>query len=128
MTKKDAIQAEKQRQIEEQQRQEREEKIAALQDEIIRLQDLIEPVGEISLVGVRVSHKRYGDGVVVEQDPEKKSTIKDQFQDEEKKFKIDKSFLMRPVFEDDEEIVEIFTEYNQNVEKLEKLQKELERL
>lgn len=35
---------------------------------------------------------------------------------------------MRPVFEDDEEIVEIFTEYNQNVERLEKLQKELERL
>ena len=128
MTKKDAIRAEKQRQLEEQQRQERERKMAELQDEIIRMQDLIEPVGEISLVGVRVSHKRYGDGVVVEQDDEKKSTIKVQFQDEAKKFKIDKSFLMRPVFEDDEEIVEIFTEYNQNVERLEKLQKELERL
>lgn len=64
----------------------------------------------ISLLNVQVTHKQYGTGVVIAQND---NTIKVRFPDDlEKSFMIHAKFAARPTFEDDEQVVAAFTEFD----------------
>ena len=68
---------------------------------------------------------QYGVGTVIGQDINK---ITVQFTDVQKTFILDKKFLARPRFEDDEAIVDAFTVYGRAQEQIKRLQRELELL
>ena len=78
----------------------------------------------ISLLNVRVTHKQYGTGIVIAQ---KENTIKVRFPEGlEKSFIIHTKFPARPTFEDDEQVVEAFTEYDRLTREIQGLKKLLE--
>ena len=69
-----------------------------------------------------VSH---GIGVVIAQDVNK---IDVQFPEIKKSFILSKKYPARPRFEDDETIVDAFTEYGERMEKINSLKRQLDRL
>ena len=101
---------------------ERLAKIASLEEEIADLDRRCDEYVDISLIGVQVTTAAYGIGTVIEQDINK---IKVRFTEVEKSFILDKKYSARPRFEDDEEIVSVFTEYGQAQEQIKRLQREL---
>ena len=105
-----------------QQEAERKAAIDALEQEITDLENSCDEYMGISLVGVEVSAKPYGIGTVVEQDVNK---VKVRFAETEKTYVLDKKYLSRPRFEDDDYIVTAFTEYGRIQEKIKRLQREL---
>ncbi len=105
--------------------EERLKKIGALEQEIEELERSCDGCEDISLIGVQVSSGQYGVGTVTAQDINR---IKVQFADAEKSFILDKKFLARPRFENDEEIVAAFTQYGAAQEKIKRLQKQLAEL
>ena len=80
---------------------------------------------EISLIGVEVTQKTYGVGTVIGQEGSK---ITVQFPEKTTTYIINKQFAMRPRFENDDEIVEAFTELDKLKAQKAKLVKELEKL
>ena len=94
-------------------------------DEIRQLESEIAPYKDISLLGVQVTQRNYGTGTIVAQDV---NVITVKFDSCEKKYKIDRKIIARPTFEDDDEIVEAFTEYEEKKTKLDRLYRELESL
>lgn len=85
----------------------------------------MEPYEEISLLGVEVTEKSNGVGTIIDQDS---NMITVQFPGETASYIINKKYRMRPRFENDEEIVEAFTELDNLKEQRSKLKKELEKL
>lgn len=83
-------------------------KIAAMQDEIDQLERSYDGCEDISLVGVQVTMNQLGKGTVIEQDMNR---IKVAFEGLEKTYILDKKFIARPKFENDEEVVSAFTVY-----------------
>ena len=81
----------------------------------------------ISLIGVQVTTDKYGIGTVVSQE---KNSINVSFANQPKpiKYVLDKKYTSRPRFEDDETIIEAFTEYGSKLELIEKMKKEIELL
>ena len=124
-SRKAAIEAYNIAQLAEKEREERERKILELEDRRIILQREINEIGEISLEGVSVSSAKYGNGIIVKQDEEHRSKVTVEFPDKTLNFKIDKKFSARPVFEDDAEIVEVFSRYNQAYDEIKKIDKQL---
>ena len=112
---------------EEQARQEEERlaRIEAIEQEIADLEHKAEGYDDISLIGVQVTTQAYGTGVVISQEFNK---IKVQFASVEKSFVLDKKYSNRPVFEDDEAIVSVFSEYGQIQDQIKKLRLELREL
>ena len=100
-------------------------KIQALEQELTDLEQSISEFVDISLIGVQVTSDKYGIGTVIGQDVNKVTV---RFSDTEKSFVLDKRFSGRPRFEDDEEIVAVFTEYGRTQEKMKKIRKELDTL
>ena len=80
---------------------------------------------EISLLGVEVTQKRYGVGTVVAQDG---SRITVQFPENTVSYFINNQFAMRPRFENDDEIVEAYTEYDKLKAQKNKLETKLKEL
>jgi hypothetical protein len=116
---------EKKVQLEEEQA-ELEARRNALLDEIKRLELDIEPCKDIVLIGVQVSDKKTGTiGTIIAQNI---NQITVQYETETKMYFINKKYIARPRFEDDDEIVKAFTEYDEKKAKLEALYKELEKL
>ena len=105
-----------------QQEEERNKKIAELEQKINELECSCDSCAEISLIGVQVTAKPYGIGTVIEQEY---NNIKVSFEETEKSYILDKKFVARPRFENDDEIISIFTEYGQNKEQIKRLQREL---
>ena len=105
-----------------QKEKERLERIAALEQEIIELERSCDGCEDISLIGVQVTSKQYGIGVVEEQNINR---ITVQFEEERKTFILDKKYAARPRFENDDEIVEAFTVYGNAQEKIKKLQDQI---
>ena len=124
-SKKQSLKAYTLQQIREGEQKERESEIAAIQDEIRTLEVQLEPYESISLVNVEVKQATYGTGVVIRQNI---NMITVRFSQVEKVFQIHKKFTMRPTFENDEEIVEAFTEYADITEKKRLLSDKLNRL
>lgn len=123
--KKDSIKAFKLEQLREEERKIKEAKIIALQDEIHEIEVELEEFEDISLIGVEITQTQYGKGVVIGQN---KNMVKIQFANEEKTFKLGNKFPGRPRFENDEEIVDAFTKYDELSEKLKAKENELARI
>ena len=125
ISKKESVRSYKIEQLRAQETAEREKKIDGLEQEIRSLQLSIEPYKDISLLDVEVSHQTYGVGTVVKQDV---NIISVRFGDTEKSFKIHKTCVMRPTFENDAETVEAFTVYADTLDKIESLKRQLNSL
>ncbi len=80
---------------------------------------------EISLIGVEVTAVGYGVGTVISQDINKVTV---QFESDVKTFILDKKYISRPRFEEDDVIVEAFTEYGRKQEVIKELKKKLNAL
>ena len=104
------------------QEEERLAKIADIEQEINELERDCDNCSEISLIGVQVTAKPYGTGTVIVQD---RNTIKVRFDKAEKSYILDKKFVARPHFENDDEIISVFTEYGQKQEQIKRLRREL---
>lgn len=104
------------------QEEERLAKIAELEQKINELERDCDNCSEISLIGVQVTAKPYGTGTVIAQD---RNTIKVRFDNAEKSYILDKKFVARPRFENDDEIISVFTEYGQKQEQIKRLRREL---
>lgn len=104
---------------------ERQEKIRVLESEIEELESISDNCEDISLIGVQVTSEKDGIGTVIAQNI---NLITVQFENGEKKFKLDKQYTNRPRFEEDDEIVEMFTSYARRQERLKDLRKKLESL
>ncbi|MBQ2441882.1 MAG: hypothetical protein II498_00920, partial [Ruminococcus sp.] len=102
--------------------EERLAKIAALEQEINELERSCDTCSEISLIGVQVTAKPYGVGTVVAQDI---NNIRVSFGGTEKSYILDRRYVARPRFENDEEIISVFTEYGQKQEHIKRLRREL---
>ena len=74
------------------------------------------------MIGVQVNSNVYGVGTIAAQDANRVTV---QLSEVEKAFVLDKKYAARPRFEDDETIVEVFTEYGRTQEKIKKIQREL---
>ena len=122
-SKKESIKEYTLSQLREKEAQERQSKIDDILEQIRNFEALVEPYKEISLVGVQVTDKLTGAiGVIVEQEVNK---IKVEFASGIKVYIINKKYFARPRFEDDEEIVNAFTEYDVLKEKIEVLKRKL---
>ena len=104
---------------------ERLEKISALESEIAELETQCAECEEISLLDVQVTSKQYGVGTVIGQNAD---MIKVRFTDTEKSFVLNQKFAARPQFENDDEVVAIFTEYADKKEQIRKLNRQLAEL
>lgn len=106
--------------------EELDEKRNQILNNIKVLEQQIEPCLDVSLIGVQVSEKSNGIGTVIKQDVNRISV----------KFSMEKpidyiiscQYIRRPRFEDDEEIVEMFTEYENAKKRIQSLNKQLEQL
>ena len=99
--------------------------MAAIEKELDELESVSDGCEDISLIGVQVTSAQYGIGTVVAQDVNK---IEVQFPDLKKKFVLSRKFPSRPRFEDDETIVEAFSEYGERMDRILSLRRELESL
>ena len=99
-------------------------KIAELEAQI-QARDLeLDQYRGISLLNVQVTHKQYGTGTVIAQ---KDNTIKVLFPENlEKSFIIHAKYAARPTFEDDEQIVAAYTEFDRLTNEMKQLQKQLD--
>lgn len=104
---------------------EKQEKIDALMAEISELECHAEVVSSISLLNVQVHQADCGVGVIIEQNANK---IKVQYADGQKTYVINRKYKNRPTFEDDQETVDAFTEYDEIVEQLKRLRAQMKRI
>lgn len=124
-TKKASTKAYQLEQLREREAQERMEKIAAIEEEIHALQVELEQYEDISLVGVEVTQSKEGIGTVISQNG---NTIRVQFPAVTKTYIIHRKYSQRPTFEDDAEIVEIFSDMADKNEQIAALKRQLERI
>ena len=101
--------------------------IESIEQEILELGKTCDGCEDISLIGVEVTSDKYGTGTVVAQEINK-ITVAFPTYEKPVTFKLDKKFSNRPRFENDKEIVEIFTLYGRAQEKIEHLRKKLGQL
>lgn len=126
ISKKDSIKEFTLAQLREKERLELEAKVNAILNEIDELEMKMAPCLEIDLIGVQVFDKTTGAvGTIISQNI---NMVKVNYEDSEKTYIINKQYVSRPRFEDDEDIVEAFTEYANMKEKVDALRRELKRL
>ncbi len=118
---KNALSAEEAARIE----AEKTEKRSALESEIAELEKQCAEYAEISLLNVQITSNQYGIGIVIGHNA---NTIKVKFAETERSFVLNKKYTVRPHFENDEEIVTIFTEYADKKERISKLTRQLAEL
>lgn len=123
--KKESIKAYTAQQLKEKEEAERQQRITELEDAIHALDVQMELFEEISLLGVEVTQKMYGVGTVIAQEGSK---ITVQFPEKTTAYIINKQFAMRPRFENDDEVVEAFTEFDKLKAQKKKLEQELVRI
>ena len=123
--KKESIRAYSQKELREQEEAQRQIEIRALENQIQALEVRISEYRDLSLLGVEVTQMKYGKGVVIAQQDE---NITVQFENNRAGYIINKKYPMRPRFEDDEEIVNAYTEFAELKKQKESLEKELQRL
>lgn len=111
--------------IAEKERFERERQIAKLTDDLRALEIQKEQYESISLLNIEVFQSGHGKGIVTAQHGNK-ITVK--FEACEKVFAIHKKYPMRPKFENDAEITEVFTEYDSLCRNTDMLKRKLNEL
>lgn len=100
----------------------REEERNKLQDEIKSLKLKASEYEDISLLNVEVYQNKYGSGTVIEQNG---SRITVRFNGIEKSFILNTKYSQRPIFEDDDQIVAMYTEYDDTIKKIKELEKKI---
>lgn len=95
--------------------------LAQLEEQRAQLPD----VSDISLCDVAVTSGRYGDGMVIEQDRNK---IRVAFADVTKTYILDAQYPQHPTFENDAEVVAVYTQYARIRAQIRKLEQQLKRL
>ncbi len=124
-SKKDSIKAYTEAEARAREAREKQDRIDVIMAEINELERRAEVFSGISLINVQVNQIGYGVGVIVEQNI---NQITVRYSDCEKKYFINRKYINRPVFEDDKEIVDAFTEYDEIMEKIKKLRIQIERI
>jgi hypothetical protein len=125
MSKKERIKAFTVAEAREKERIEKENKIAELQNEIFELEMSVEKYAPISLLNVKVIHHKYGKGIIISQDINK---VNIKFDSCEKIFVIHKKYAGRPTFENDTEIVEAMSEYDDINQQIKSLKEKMDKL
>ena len=125
IAKKDSIKEFTEAKAKEQEELKRKAQITELEKELHILELEAEKYSAISLLNVEVFQRGIGAGMVISQDINK---IKVKFENCEKEYIIDKKYFMRPTFENDKEIVEIFTRYGELYQKILYLKNKLHRI
>jgi hypothetical protein len=123
--KQEAIKAYKLEQLRQAEAEKLREEIESLEAQIQAMDIQLDLYRSINLVGVQVNEKRYGIGTVVSQNV---NTIKVAFADGERSYIINKKYSMRPTFEDDVQIVEAMTDYEQKLAERSILESRLRKL
>ncbi len=123
--KKDSIKAYTAQQMKSLEEAERQQKIAEIEEIIHDLDLKMDLFEEVSLIGVQVTEETLGVGTIVAQSG---SRITVQFPEKTTSYIINKQYAFRPRFENDDEIVEAFTEFDSLKEQKRKLEKELEKI
>ncbi len=128
ISKKESLQKFTQEQLRKQEQLEKEKIYQALLEERECLEQGLAPYLEVSLVGVEITSAQYGIGVVIKHDEKKHNMVQVRFESCEKTYRLHKEIwpMMRPTFEDDQEIISIMTEYEQQWKKLENVRKRIE--
>ncbi len=124
-SKKESIKAFTEAEARVKEAREKQEKIEAIEAEIRKLECRAEVFAGISLINVQVHQADLGTGVIIEQNVNK---IKVRYSDCEKSYFINRKYINRPVFENDKETVDAFTEYDEIIEQIEMLKAKLSRL
>ena len=124
-SKKASTKAYQLEQLREKEAQERAAKIAAVEEQIHELQVELEQYEDVSLIGVEVTQSKEGVGTVISQNG---NMIKVQFPATTKTYAIHRKYSQRPTFEDDAEIVEIFSDMADKTAQIESLRKSLKAL
>ncbi len=104
---------------------ERNAKISSIEQRIAELQCKCDDFSDISLIGVQVTTAAYGVGTVTNQEGNKIVVRFDTF---EKSFILDERYSARPRFEDDEQVIAVFTEYGRIQEQIKSLHRDLAKL
>ena len=125
VSKKESIKAFTESEAREKERIEKENKIVELQNEIFKLEMAIEKYAPISLINVEVDHHKYGKGVIISQEINK---VNIKFDFCEKIFVIHKKYAGRPTFENDTEVVEAMSEYDDKLQQIKKLKTQIDLL
>lgn len=102
-----------------------QQKIESLESQIEDLELSLPDVSEISLLNVEVTSKVHGTGIVIKHD---RTRIWVRFSDVTLSFSLEKQYHQRPTFENDEEVVEIYSEYAAIMKKIDTLKRELARV
>lgn len=102
---------------------ERTAQIEAIELEIAELERSCDEYSDISLINVEVTSPAFGVGTVIEQDINK---IKVRFGAIDKSFVLDRKYPARPRFEDDDEIIDAFSEYGRIQDEIKRLKRTLD--
>ena len=122
-SKKESVKAHSLEELRIKEEMEKQAKIDEIKDQIHELERQAESYESISLLNVKVSMRGLGDGVVISQD---KNKVTVQFVNETKSYSISRKFFARPIFEDNEEILDAFTDYERILSEIETLKKRIE--
>ncbi len=122
-SKKESIEAYANKQIKEQEEQERLNEIQNLENEISEIDLKLEQFEEISLVNVEVTHKKYGRGTIIEHENDR---IKVRFAGRTAVFVLNKKYSMLPIFENDNTIIDVYTDFANLSEKRSRLESRLQ--
>ena len=125
ITKKESIKAFTEAEAREKERIEKENKIEELQNTIFELEMAAEKYAPISLLNVEVVHHKYGKGIITSQEINK---VNIKFDSCEKGFVIHKKYASRPTFENDSEIVEAMSEYDDAIQQIKNLRTKIDLL
>ena len=93
--------------------------------EITELENRAAVIEEISLLNVQVYQPANGTGLVIAQTG---NMITVRFSQADKNYIISRKYPIRPTFEDDQEILDAYTEYENICKKLKLLKSDLKRL
>ena len=125
IAKKDSIKAFTEAEARQKAEEERNTKILAIQNEIYEIERQIEKYAPISLINVEIDHHKYGKGLIVSQDINK---VLIRFDSCEKTFIINKKYGGRPTFENDAEVVDAMSEYDDLIQRKKQLELKLNAL
>lgn len=122
-SKKESVKAHSLEELRMKEELEKQAKIDEIKDQIRELERQAEPYESISLLNVKVSMRGLGDGIIISQD---KNKVTVQFANATKSYSISRKYFVRPTFEDNEEILDAFTDYEHILSEIETLKKRIE--
>ena len=125
VSKKESIKAFTEAELRKAEKEAKEAKIATIESEIRGLKDRVNEYAKTTLIGIKIKHIKYGDGVIVGHDV---NTIDAEFSDGKKSLSLGQQFSDRFEFDNRDEIIEKMSDYAESLERIEELEQEFERI